>query len=293
MTSKVEILPSDEALSGLPNAATITARAKSNFSSAFIFLPAEKRLAMKRVYAFFRVIDDVVDEEPNPLRQKTLIDSWKRELDNTYKGTTIVPLLQELKESIDRFHIPKDYFLKLIEGCEMDITKTRYETFEELYEYCYRVASMVGLVCMKIFEFESPTSQKTAIDLGIALQLTNIIRDVGVDYFTKGRIYLPYDDLKRFGITANDIENKTMTPPLRALLNFQYERAVRYYESGVSEFNNDKHNKLLAARIMASVYRTILEKIRKKDYPVLEPKPLKLSFTRKMLILARVMLFSH
>lgn len=209
---------------------------------------------------------------------------------NTYKGTTIVPLLKELKESIDRFQIPQEYFLKLIEGCEMDITKSRYETFDELYEYCYRVASMVGLVCMKIFEYKSQQAEEAAIHLGIALQLTNIIRDVGVD-LEKERIYLPQEDLKRFQVAEEDLQTHKYNDAFLRLMNFQYNRALSYYKKSTFIFLADPENKLLAARMMATVYRRILEKIRKRKFPVLH-RPIKLSFPEKMGILASS-LFSY
>jgi phytoene synthase len=236
------------------------------------------------------VIDDVVDEEPNPLRQRELIDLWKQELNRCYEGVTIVPLLKELKESIDRFQIPQEYFLKLIEGCEMDINKKRYETFEELYQYCYRVASMVGLVCMKIFEYKSSTSEEAAINLGIALQLTNIIRDVGVD-LDKGRIYLPLEDLKTFNISEADLRSKDDSEKFKALMDFEYKRAMTYYEKGTLEFKKDPTNRLLAAKIMAVVYSRILKKIKKKNFPVLHRR-IGLKFYQKLAILAQLLIFS-
>lgn len=266
----------------------IVSRSKSNFSSSFFFLPRENRLAISRVYAFFRVIDDVVDEEPLRNRQIEMIALWKNYLAQSYQGNPPNPLLVDLMESVRRFDIPQEYFIKLIEGCEMDITKQRYNTFEELYEYCYRVASMVGLVCMKIFEYKSPTSEKTAIDLGLALQLTNIIRDVGVDA-GKGRVYLPQEDLKKFGVDENDFFKKTESENFYQLMDFQYGRAIDYYRSGFSEFQTDRHNKLLAAHIMGLVYLKILKKIRAQKYPVLHRK-VKLGFAEKMIVLSEVLI---
>lgn len=277
-------------ISQVADSKTITARSKSNFSSSFFFLPPEKRHAIQNIYAFFRVVDDVVDEEIDPLKQKELLDAWKRELISTYKDLTIVPLLKELKTIIDRFKIPQQHFLLLIEGCEMDITKKRYATFNELYDYCYRVASMVGLVCMKIFEYESPTSEEAAINLGVALQLTNIIRDVGVD-LQKGRIYLPMEDLDKFGVTEADLISKKKTESFLKLMNFQYERALTYYEKGMSELKKDKEKKLLVVRIMAEVYRHLLKKIKRRRYPVLN-KRIRLHLHEKLALLVST-LYSH
>jgi phytoene synthase len=268
-------------------AGLIVKKSKSSFSSSFFFLSLEKRKAIERVYAFFRVIDDVVDEEPDPQKQKAALDFWRQELDRTYQNAATLPFMRELAESINRFKIPKNYFLKLIEGCEADINTKRYQTFQELSHYCYLVASIVGLTCMKIFEHETDTSEKSAISLGIALQLTNIIRDVGVD-LQKGRIYLPQEDLNRFGVTEHDLQ--TGSGHYQQLMKFEYERTLPYYEEGMAELKKDSEKKLLAARIMGEVYRQLLEKIRKAHYPV--DRKVKLSFTEKMLILARCMI-SH
>ncbi len=271
----------------MTTAKTITAQSQSNFSSSFFFLPAEKREAIRRVYAFFRVVDDVVDEEPNPEKQKKLLDEWRQKLTFSYQTKSDLPLLQELQESIRRFDIPLSYFLELLDGCEMDIAKKKYATFAELEVYCYKVASIVGLVCMKIFEYKSPTSENMAIKLGMALQLTNIIRDVGED-LTKNRIYLPQDELERFGVTENDLAHHQKTENFMHLMDFQYQRALTYYNEAFLEFPKDTEKKLLAARIMGVVYRCILEKIRKQKYPVLT-KRVRLSFFEKGIILIKVL----
>ncbi len=266
----------------------ITARSRSNFSSSFLFLPREKREALRTVYAFFRVVDDVVDEEQDPFVQQEQIRNIRKiilELDQTNPS---IPLFDDLKKTIVRFSIPSSYLLELISGCEMDIRKKRYETFTELYQYCYQVASVVGLVCMKIFEYESPTSRNAAIDLGIAFQLTNIIRDVGTD-LKKNRIYLPGEDLRRFHVTEEDLFSGKNTDSFKSLMEFQYRRACSYYEKGFAEFKNDRGKKLLAARIMGTVYRSILEKIRQNGWPVLDQK-VKLNFFEKTIILFRVFL---
>lgn len=255
-------------LVNLADANTITAQSRSNFSTAFIFLPSEKRIAIRRVYALFRIIDDVVDEETDVKKQAELLNAWKRELSNTYQGTTLVPLLKELKVSIDRFQIPLEYFLKLIEGCEMDMSKHRYASFTELYEYCFRVASMVGLVCLKIFEYDSPTAQQSAIDLGIALQLTNIIRDVGID-LQKGRIYLPREDLLRFRVSEQELINREYSAQFYELMNFEYERAQSYFKMANPELLKTSDNRLLPAQIMGRVYQRILKKIHRQHFPVL------------------------
>lgn len=263
----------------------ITLKSKSNFSSSFFFLPAAKRRAIEHVYAFFRVVDDVVDEQDNPVYQRQMLAWWREALDLTYEDSPPIPLLKELHETIRRFNIPREHFSSLIDGCEMDIGKKRYETFEELYAYCYRVACVVGLVCMRIFEYKSPTSEESAVALGLAFQLTNIIRDVGCD-LEKGRIYLPQEDLRRFGIGESDLLEKKNSPRFRQLMEFQYERASSYFDTAAAEFARDSKKQLLAARIMATVYRHLLEKIRKKGFPVLQGR-LSLSLPEKMFLLGK------
>ncbi len=266
----------------------ITAKSRSNFSSAFFFLTREKRMAIRRVYAFFRVIDDIVDDELQTRDPRELLLLWKKSLEASYAGPTKIPLMDELRLTIDRFRIPREYFLKLIEGCEMDLVKKRYATFEELYAYCYRVASMVGLVCMKIFEYESPTSQESAANLGIALQLINIIRDVGID-LEKGRIYIPRDEMDKFYVTENDLIQKKGGKPFADLMEYQYRRACEYYQKGFEEFEKGPRRQLLAARIMGVVYFKILKKIRRKNYPVLHRR-ISLTFPEKMGTLAQILL---
>ena len=263
----------------------ITLKSRSNFSSSFIFLPAAKRRAIEHVYAFFRVVDDVVDEQENPVYQRQMVAWWREALELTYEGSPPIPLLKELRDTIERFRIPKELFLSLIEGCEMDIGKKRYETFDELYDYCYRVASVVGLVCMRIFEYKSRTSEKSAVDLGVAFQLTNIIRDVGVD-LDNGRIYIPQEELRKFGVSEAELLEKKSSARFRQLMEFQYRRAARYFDDASAEFARDDKKQLLAARIMATVYRHLLEKIRKKSFPVLE-KRLTLSLPEKMFLLGK------
>lgn len=270
----------------IKNARLITARSRSNFSSAFLFLPAKKRLAMKRVYAFFRTIDDVVDEGTKLNQQRELLRSWRRELAHCYQGLSIVPLLNELKQSIDCYQIPQNYFEELIDGCEMDLNQSRYARFEDLSIYCYKVAATVGLVCLKIFEYQTPQAPELAKSLGLALQLTNIIRDVGVD-LKKGRIYLPQEDLEKFKVSEEQLFKKNNDARFKNLMEFQYQRALGCYDQAQVILDQDKEGKLLVARIMSRVYRRILEKIRDQQYPVLHRR-VALSFPEKVWILGKV-----
>lgn len=271
-------------------AQTITTKSRSNFSSAFFFLEKPKRVAIQNVYAFFRLIDDAVDEEPSLEKQKKQLRFWRGQLTKIKTGSSDILVMNQLKHSIQAYKIPYHHFEDLIDGCWMDLEKKRYQSFADLYEYCFRVASTVGLVCMCIFEYQSVTAKQMAIDLGLALQLTNIIRDVGVDA-QKGRIYLPQEDLDRFSVSSEGILAQKKDAGFDDLMDFQFERARNYFLKAAPEFLKDKSKKLRAALIMGQVYWEILRKIKKQGYPVLDRK-VGLSFSQKLSILGRVFL-SH
>ena len=191
--------------------AKLVRRAKSNFFWAFVFLDRSRRDAIFTTYAFARHTDDIVDDAPSPEVARNDLREWCRELDACYEGAATHPITRALQDTIDRFPIPKVYFQRLVEGVEMDLSNDRYATFEHLYAYCYRVASIVGLICIEIFGYRSQLARDYAQRLGIALQLTNILRDVGEDA-SRGRIYLPQNEINRFGYTEEEllqgIENK-------------------------------------------------------------------------------------
>src|SRR5205807_879770 len=172
----------------------LTQRSRSNFYYAFLFLPREKREALEAVYAYCRLVDDVVDEEAPEAEKRAGIEKWRRQLDAVYAPSPSAepdhPVVLKLREAVQRFPIRREDLEAVIDGCAMDISQARYRTWDELRTYCYRVASAVGLVCIEIFGYSSPRARDYAIDLGIALQLTNILRDVAEDA-RRGRIYLP------------------------------------------------------------------------------------------------------
>lgn len=242
-------------------------RQRSNFFSSFFFLPKPKRQALKKIYGFARIIDDCVDELDDVAEKEEALNFWQGHLQKIYRNAPDHPLMRELAPVIRRYSIPEKYFLGLIEGCRLDIKKTSYETFEELLRYCYRVASLIGLMCLKIFEYDSDTSEQMAIDLGYAFQLTNILRDVGQD-LAVGRIYLPKNEMARFGYCPADLKNKVRNKNFFAMMDFFYKLTEGYYQKAFLEFKKDKANRLIAARIMARFYFAILKKIRKKNYPV-------------------------
>jgi phytoene synthase len=249
----------------------------TNFYYSFLVLTAEKRQAIVSVWDFCRAVDDVVDE-PDGSDPAAALAGWRRELAACYgEGAPTTPVGNRLRPHISRFGLPRDAFELVIAGVGMDLAARRYATFAELYEYCYRVASAVGLICIEIFGHRHPGARQYAIDLGLALQLTNIIRDVRSD-LDRGRLYLPLEDLRRFGCTEADLARGALTPQVVALLRFQCDRAREYYARAHAELPAEDRRRLVAAEIMAAIYRGILERIERRGYdvfrePVRVPRP--------------------
>lgn len=263
--------------------AEITRTSGSSFTAAFRLLPKEKMEALTRIYAFCRIADDCVDTLTGAGDQQRALNFWRKELIKIYSKQPAHPVMEEVREVAERYRIPQGYFLGLIAGCEMDITKHRYETFEELYEYAYRVAGLVGLMCLRVFEYESPTAEDMAVNLGIALQLTNILRDIKAD-LEMGRIYLPTRDMKRFGYSAKELTAGRENQAFFRLMNHYAHKAQTYYAAAFSEFKNNRSKKLKAARLMARLYHKILKKIIKQRFPVLQ-KRVSLNFIEKSWLL--------
>ncbi|MFN0085925.1 MAG: presqualene diphosphate synthase HpnD [Blastocatellia bacterium] len=246
----------------------------SNFFYSFLFLPGTKRDAIIDVYGFCRAIDDVVDDIADPARagddeRAALAElaKWRREVEALYAGAPTQPIARKLQRVLEQFPMPKDYFLAMIDGCEMDLHKQRYETFEELYQYCYRVASITGLMCIEIFTYLSPRTREYAVDLGIALQLTNILRDLGEDA-RRGRIYLPREDLRRFGYGEEDLMNGVVNDSFRALMAFECDRARSYYDRAAEALAEEDRPTMTAALTMGRIYYRLLEQIERVDYDV-------------------------
>ncbi|HEX2279233.1 MAG: presqualene diphosphate synthase HpnD [Candidatus Tectomicrobia bacterium] len=247
----------------------LTRKSRSNFYYSFLFLSKEKREAMYAVYAFCRSVDDVADGSA-PLREKqTLLDEWRRELDRCYDGNPQHPITVQLARSIRRFPIPKEHFEELITGVEMDLIHSRYPTFHELYEYCYRVAGVVGLMCIEIFGYRNPKAKDYAVNLGLALQLTNIIRDLKVDA-ERGRIYLPQDELARFGYHEDELLRGAYTPAFFELIRFAGSRARQYFHSARQLLAAEDRRSLFAAEIMGTIYYRLLDTIEASGYRVFD-----------------------
>ena len=246
----------------------IAKRSNSSFYYAFNLLSAEKRNAMNTVYAFCRRTDDIIDEgnDSHELKYEKL-RKWRIELEKALNGNSGYPLFNKLSATINKFNIPIQPFYELLKGMEMDLQRNRYLTFDDLQLYCYRVASTVGLMCIEIFGYKHESTRDFAINLGIALQLTNILRDIKKDA-EAGRIYLPKEDLKRFNYSEADLLNLTYNDNFTQMMKYEVNRAKNYFNKATESLNLDDKGKMYAARAMQHIYSRILEKIVDADYDV-------------------------
>jgi 15-cis-phytoene synthase len=251
----------------------------TNFYYSFLVLPPRKRNAVIAVWDFCRAVDDAADEAvpekewAGGLRDEArakaakMVAGWRAELAAMYDGTPRTPQGLGLKPYLREFNLPRARFEELVEGVEMDLGRVRYDTFDALVAYCRRVASAVGLICLEIFGYRNPTARAYAENLGLALQLTNIIRDVRAD-LGRGRIYLPTEDLRRFGVTEDDLRAGRMTPPVVQLLQFECARARGYYRRAAEQLAPEDARSLVAAEIMGGIYFEILRRIERNGYDV-------------------------
>ncbi|MCX6155834.1 MAG: squalene/phytoene synthase family protein [Candidatus Kapabacteria bacterium] len=249
---------------------------RSNFAYSFSFLPKEERSAINVIYAFCSYIDDIVDGIPNlddlvRQKKKQRLAWWENEIEKIYSGTLKNPLISPFINVINRFNIPKQYFLTLIDGCRRDLLQQRYNTFEELKEYLYSVASVVGLISIEIFGYRYEETQNYAINLGYALQLTNILRDIKADK-DRGFIYLPQEDLERFKYTEQDLINEVYDDRFIDLMRFEVQRCRQYYHKARTMLHPDEKMTVIPAEIMDSIYYRLLEKIELNDFNVFKKK---------------------
>lgn len=245
----------------------VTKTHAKNFYYAFLFLPKAKREAIYAVYAFCRYCDDIADGDMAPATKPALLDEWRRELDNCYAGQPTHQITRALHQVVQQYPISKAYFEELMRGVEMDFHTQRYKTFAELELYCYRVASVVGLLCIEIFGYRHNGVKEYARYLGISLQLINIMRDVKEDA-ESGRIYLPLEDLETFQYTENDLLQQCYTAEFVALMTFQEQRVKSYYRKAVDCLLPGDKWDLVTPEIMAGIYRANLRKIVRDDYHV-------------------------
>ncbi|MBK9028845.1 MAG: presqualene diphosphate synthase HpnD [Propionivibrio sp.] len=247
------------------------AQSGSSFYYSFLFLPGKQRRAITALYAFCREVDDVVDECHDPQIAATKLAWWRLELDRLYTGQPGHPVTQALLPVLAEFNLPQEQLLEIIDGMEMDLQQSRYLDFKALSLYCYRVASVVGLLAAEIFGYQDRRTQKYAHDLGMAFQLTNIIRDVGEDA-RMGRVYLPIDELQRFEVPVADILNARYSDNFRRLMEFQIERAEHYYTQAMAELPVADRRTQRSGLIMAAIYRTLLDEIKRDGCQVLNQR---------------------
>jgi phytoene synthase len=289
-------------------------------------LPRPKRDALCALYAFMRLVDNVSDDDvsdntgsaratnpgaagkrateseeaagrnaggvveiPNLAEKRARLTHWRALLDRAVAGDTAAhPILPGFADAIHRYRIPPRYLHDLISGAEMDLTETRYATFERLYEYCYRVAGTVGLTCLHVFGFSDPHAPELAERLGIAFQLTNILRDIGPD-LALGRVYLPSEDLARFGCSIADLASGSVTPAMRELLRAETERAWSFYHEGAALIGHVDRDSRAALWALARIYSTLLARMEDRDYDVFSSR-VRLTVTEKTRILVRARL---
>ena len=240
----------------------------SSFYYSFLFLPPERRRAITALYAFCREVDDVVDEGMDSQIAASKLAWWRAEVGNLFAGSPQHPVTRALEPHRDKYGISAARLNEIIDGMEMDLRQTRYLDWAGLERYCYHVASVVGLLAAGIFGYRDARTLDYAKNLGIAFQLTNIIRDVGEDA-RKNRVYLPVEDLQRFGVPAADILQAKETPAFRSLMEFQAERARRYYQNAMSALPAQDRRAQRPGLIMAAIYRTLLDEIQRGGFHVL------------------------
>lgn len=244
------------------------AQSGSSFYYSFLFLPPERRRAITALYAFCREVDDVVDECADTGIARTKLAWWRSQVAATYDGTPQHPVAQALVPVVKTFDLPKEWLHEVIDGMEMDLTQRRYPDFQALQPYCHRVAGVVGLLSAKIFGYGDPDTLKYAEKLGMAFQLTNIIRDVGEDA-RRDRVYLPLDEIARYNVTVADLMHARQTDGFRQLMEFQIERALAYYRDAFQLLSAADRKSQRPGLVMAAIYQALLAEIRADGSKVL------------------------
>jgi phytoene synthase len=266
----------------------ITRKSASNLALAFILLPRPKRDAMSVLYAFCREVDDVADEETVPTeKRRDQLAAWRNDICRAVQNQPPKFVInQEFQPIIRQFHLPYALFDELIKGCEMDLDTKRYENYEQLELYCYRVASVVGLLSIEIFGYQNPACRDYAIYLGKALQLTNILRDVRTDA-GRGRIYLPQSELEKFNVREDEILNFKYTANYRALAASVAERAKNFYALARQTLPPEDRQSMVAAELMGSVYWRLLQKLEARQFNVFGEQPIRLHKAQKLALIFR------
>ena len=241
----------------------------SSFYHSFRFLPAERRRAIIALYAYCREVDDVVDETTDAAVARIKLEWWRNEVAAIFGGVPQHPVAQALKPVVQTFGLSQEHLLAVVDGMTMDLDLDRYTDFALLERYCDRVAGVVGLMSAQIFGYSDDATRVYARNLGIAFQLTNIIRDVGEDA-RRGRIYLPQGELARFGVTGPELLQKTITPGFKSLMEFQVQRARRFYDKALAALPAVDRRSQRPGLIMAAIYRALLDEIERDGFRVLD-----------------------
>jgi phytoene synthase len=267
---------------------SITRRSASNLALAFVLLPRAKRQGMSALYAFCREVDDVADNESLPVEERRRkLAEWRVDVARACAGEMPqMDVNRELQPYIKKHNLPLNLFEELIRGVEMDLEVKRYATMEDLELYCYRVASVVGLLSIEIFGYQNPRCRDYALHLGKALQLTNILRDVRNDA-ERGRIYLPLDHVERFGVKESEILELRYSEHFRRLAEAVAARARHFYERAREALPPEDRRSMAAAELMGSVYWRLLRKLEFQQFDVFGPNPTRLTTTQKILLIAR------
>jgi phytoene synthase len=245
------------------------ANSGSSFYYSFLFLEPEQRQAITALYAFCREVDDIVDECSDPNLARIKLQWWRQDVARVFDGTPEHPINKALLAAVANYNLPLEHFQDIIDGMEMDLDYHSYPTFKDLMLYCHRVAGVVGLMSAEIFGYNNRATLKYANELGLAFQLTNIIRDIGEDA-RRGRIYIPEDEMARYQISREDILYQQDKKNLTSLIKFQIERAYNYYDRAFALLPEEDRYAQRSGIIMASIYRTVLDEIKRDGYQVLQ-----------------------
>ncbi len=267
------------------------AQSGSSFYYSFLFLPKARREAITALYAFCREVDDIADECSDTALARTKLEWWRVELARTFAGEPSHPVSQALLPAIRAYDLAREQFEEIIDGMEMDLQHVRYADFKALQLYCYRVAAVVGQLAAAIFGYGERKTLKYAHDLGLAFQLTNIIRDVGEDA-RRNRIYLPQDELAQFGVQESDMLAGHSSPAFRALMAHQVARARTFYQQALQELPASDRRNQRPGLVMAAIYQTLLNEIENDGYPVLDRR-ISLTPLRKLWIAWRTWVFRY
>jgi phytoene synthase len=261
----------------------------ANFSVGFRFLPRAKRRAVYAAYAYCRVADDISDDPGSNVAER--LDAWQHQLDACYEGHPTHPITIALADALTRFAIPKNAFIALLDGCRQDMVKSRYETFEELLHYCDLVATSISDISLAIFGYRSDRALEYGRNLATALQLTNVTRDVGDD-LGRDRIYLPREELRRFGVAEEELIARAENDRMRTLIEFQIARAERYFHAAEPLLGELEFDARFGVTLMGGIYATVLSKLRKDPLVVIRRR-LSLTKLQKVMVVGTRMLRPH